>query len=291
METRWNTFVAWVADVWAGYWPVIVAAAVLLALAVMALVVWRRRRRRTPAARPAPGAIRRPVYVDPELLEDLRAHTDLEPRTGDHAPGRTSRTRLLNDTIDALDRADMLLDLDRDREDEVEIAAGRAVLLTGTLERLPATDAAALLELSTPLLERARHDAGDGDDHDGQVVTRPTVRTEVTDAGAPVVVKLRHATGDHLMVLPRSNLRIGDPTELVRPLTVLAVVERVLGRREKLDVDDYLRPHLSPQGRDALGTRDLSEVVGSLHELTDDGGHDLAFRGPGLVLTPAAVWR
>ena len=73
---------------------------------------------------------------------------------------------------------------------------------------------------------------------------------------------------------------------------MLAIVDRVLGRRDRLDLDDFVRPHLSLQVRSALGSRDLMEVARPLSEAAgaELKKKDLQLSGPGWTVTPAAIW-
>jgi hypothetical protein len=271
---------------------------VVLVLAWLAWSAWRRRRRERHVERPT-GTVRRPIYLDADLLDDLRAHGDPNrsgsvPATTAQAASaspRTEDTRRLNDTLASLEGSDVLIDLDADPDHG--LSPGKAVVLTGTLHRHPATDAAEILELSAPLLQRAG-----GNGHataDGDTDTMAQVRAdEITTDHAPFVVTLEHpsARHGHLLVLPRAHLRADDPTRAGR-VTVIAVVDRVLGRRDTLAPEDYLAPHLSTQGRGLLADRDLTETVTALSDVAreDLGARDLPFKGPGTLLTPAAIHR
>lgn len=285
------------------------------------------------------GTVRRPVYSDDALLDDLRAHAagragDLrrepdgdrdrdadrpavagQPATADVHPvtdgtadatttaavdpardrsdrdddaGERSRedsTRRLNETVRALEGTDVLIDLDAHPDAELE--AGKAIVLSGTLERHAASDAAEILELSAPLLHRG---AGNG----GGSVTNGGV-DGATAEGAPLVVRLEHPvdTRGFLMVLPREHLLVEDPTRLGSTVSVLAVIERAIDKRETLEVEDYLGPHLSRDGQAVLGERDLTETIATLSQVASEdlGADDLPFKGPGALLTPAAIQR
>ncbi len=285
---------------------VIGGAIVVLLLAWLTYRALRHRRDQRVVERPT-GRIRRPVYLDVDLLDDLRAHgareaevptsvtTGATTATTSGSPtsagsARTEETRRLNDTLAALDGSPILTDLDADPDADLE--EGTAVVLTGTLVRHPASDAAEILELSAPLLQRASSN-GHGD---GGTATVSRVRPdEVTTETAPLVVRLDHpsAKRGYLMVLPREHLRVDDPIRAGGSVSILAVVEKVLGRRDTVTVEDYLSPHLSPQGRAMLDDRDLAETVSALSDVTNEdlAARDLHVRGPGALLTPASIHR
>lgn len=300
----------------------VVGALVLLLLIWLLVRAFRSRDTERTVERPA-ATVRRPVYTDDALLDDLRASAgrgDLRRREDDSAPppepatadvhpvsgstttsavdpardrdardagdgGREDSTRRVNETIAALEGSDVLVDLDAHPDADLE--PGKAILLTGTLERHAASDAAEILELSAPLLQRG---AGNG----GGSMTNGGV-AGATAEGAPLVVRLDHPVDRRgfLMVLTREHLLVEDPTRLGSKVSVLAVIERSIGKRESLDVEDYLGPHLSRDGQAVLGERDLAETIATLsHVASEDlGADDLPFRGPGALLTPAAIQR
>lgn len=276
---------------------IVAGAIVLLVLGWLAIRAMRNRTRDRTVERPT-GTIRRPVYTDMGLLEELRAHG--EPR-GTGATTTTSATagssggtsgadeiRRVNDTLDALEGTSVLIDLDADPDAALE--PGKAVVLTGRLERHPASTAVEILELSAPLLHRG---ASNGQD-DGGTATLPQARTqEATADTTPIVVRLDHpsAKRGYLMVLPREHLRVEDPTR--DTVSVLAVVDRVVDRRETVAAEDYLGAHLSAEGRSMFGDRDLAETVAALSDVANEdlGADDLPFKGPGAILTPAALHR
>lgn len=273
----------------------------VIVLLLVGWLAWRAvHRRRTRTVERPSGTIRRPVYTDGVLLDDLRAHGDPARRHGGETTtaatgqsARTEETRRLNDTLAALEGSPVLLDLDADPGADLE--DGRAVILTGRLRRHAASDAAELLELSTPLLERASSNGHHQDDSRDTTTLTPVRRDQVTTAAAPLVVVLEHAASKrhYLMTLPREHLRVDDPTRSDAQVSVLAVVERTLGRRDALTVEDYLGPHLTDDGRSVLADRDLAETVTALSDVTHDdlAARDLRFRGPGALLTPAAIHR
>ncbi|MBW3620678.1 MAG: hypothetical protein KY461_10570 [Actinobacteria bacterium] len=306
----------------------VVGALVLLLLLWLLVRAFRSRDTDRTVERPT-ATVRRPVYTDDALLDDLRAHaggrpgdlrrdpdgsaagqpatadvhpadepaatTTLDPArepartdaTGDGEHAREDSTRRVNETIAALEGSDVLIDLDADPDAELE--AGKAIVLSGTLQRHAASDAAEILELSAPLLQRG---AGNGG-HGGSMTSGGA--SGATAEGAPLVVRLEHPVDKRgfLMVLPREHLLVEDPTRLGAQVSVLAVVERSLAKRESLQVEDYLGPHLSRDGQAVLGERDLAETIATLSEVASEdlGADDLPFRGPGALLTPAAIQR
>lgn len=310
----------------------LVAAAVLVLLLLLVWLAVRAFRSRDEGERTVErptATVRRPVYTDHALLDDLRAHADrpggdlrrdpdvprpatadvhpvgdgatttsaVDPadrtsadrtsiaRTGDGDHAREEDTRRVNETIRALEGSDILIDLDAFPDAELE--PGKAIVLSGTLERHAASDAAEILELSAPLLQRG---AGNG----GGSVTKGGV-DGATAEGAPLVVRLEHPVDKRgfLMVLPREHLLVEDPTRLGSTVSVLAIVERAIDKREHLDVEDYLGPHLSRDGQAVLGERDLTETIATLSQVASEdlGADDLPFKGPGALLTPAAIQR
>lgn len=284
---------------------IVAAALVVLLLAWLAARRVRRHRRDAMIADDGP-TIRRPVYADSTLLEELRAHAPTigqgasemgtatttlgsSATTADAASRRAMATRQMNDTLDALTGTTVLNDLDGDPDRELEV--GQAVLFSGTLERHAATDAVEILELAAPLLIRNRQAATD-EDAGTLTVTPQTI--DLDRPSGPVIVHVEHPTTKRgfLMVLRRDNLLVDDPTP-GSDVTILAVVDRVIGRRETVEVDDYLAPHLTPAGREVLEERDLAETIGTLSEVAgeDLGQKDLKLRGPAAILTPAAIHR
>lgn len=307
----------------------VVGGLVLLLLLWLLVRAFRRRGADRTVERPT-GTVRRPVYADEALLDDLRAHAggggdlrrsedrppaqpatsevhpapdttttsageahdparDRRPdrdrhRRADGEAGREDSTRRVNETVAALEGSDILIDLDA--HPDAELVAGKAIVLSGTLERHAASDAAEILELSAPLLQRGS--GGGGSMTNGGAAG-------ATAEGAPLVVRLEHPVDKRsfLMVLPREHLLVEDPTRLGSNVSVLAVVERALDKRETMDVEDYLGPHLSRDGQAVLGERDLAETIATLSQVTSEdlGADDLPFRGPGALLTPAAIQR
>lgn len=305
---------------------VAVGALVLLLLLIWLIVrAFRSRQDADRTVERPTGTVRRPVYTDAALLDDLRAHAtgpgkdlrrdpeeprpataDVHPVDADAAttsadastgpaasPGprddddhtREEDTRRVNETLRALEGSAILIDLDAHPDAELE--AGKAIVLSGTLERHAASDAAEILELSAPLLHRGAGNGG-GSVTDGGV-------DGATAEGAPLVVRLVHPVDKrgYLMVLPREHLLVEDPTRLGATVSVLAVVERAIDRRGALAVEDYLGPHLSRDGQAVLGERDLSEIIATLSQVASEdlGADDLPFEGPGALLTPAAIQR
>lgn len=291
----------------------------IIVVLILAWLAWRalRKRRGGPQVERRTDTVRRPLYLDGDLLDDLRAHGDAtasgsvdagtaedaatpaaatpgtESETGSEAGAtraRTEETRRLADTIAALEGSEVLIDLDADPD--AELSPGKAVLLTGTLHRHAASDAAEILELSAPLLQRAGtngHGEGDGD-----TTTTPARAEEATADHAPLVVELRPPStkNRYLMVLPRTHLRVEDPTR-EDTVSVMAVIDRVVGRRDTLPPEDYLGPHLSGQGNTLLEDRDLTETITTLSEVANEelDGDELPFKGPGALLTAAAIYR
>jgi hypothetical protein len=233
-------------------------------------VRWAARRLR----RSAPAELERSLYLDTDLLRHLAGPGGREV---DDPLALGVRAR------DDLEARGVLVDLDRDPR--AQLVPGRAVTLSGVLRHHPATAAAELLELSTPLLTHGapRPAAGPNAGPD----RAPDASSDATDV--PLVVSLPHPSGEHLLVLPATG-RTADPDALIGTrITVLAVVDRVLSRRDRLAVDDYLRPHLSERGARALGDRPIDAVIGPLSEVSRSDIDGVTFRGPGLLLTPAAI--
>lgn len=278
------------------------AALVVLLLAFLAARAVRHHRQQRAAAQRLEerGRIRRPVHIDTALLADLRAKgfagtpdpasttINLESDTVETVEQRA--TEQLDRTLRSLQGTDVLADLDADPDRDLH--EGEPVLLTGTLTRHRATDAIELLELAAPILAR-----GNGrDEGDGATGTATAIRPSDVDVStAPMVVHVEHPTakGGYLMVLRREHLHVDDPIGDGSEVSILAVVERLAARRETLTPDTYLTPHLTRSGRQVLGGRDLTETVERIGDLSNEeiGSDELDFRGPGAILTPAAIYR
>lgn len=281
---------------------VVAAGVVLLAVIalIVALVVRRRRRRPTPIETPADGeVIRRPVYVDPLLLDDLLGHVETRDFSGelnraleiDDPDRRPTEVRKLNKVLVGLrQRSDLLHDLDR--EPETELQEGQAIIATGTLTRLPASDAAELIELAAPLLVHAANGHG------------PDIRSQnVGVKHPPLALRLDPSTGGdrrYLVVLDHDGLwtdlpasHPGDRSLPSGPVTVLGIVDGVLGARDRISGADVLGPELSYEVRESLRDRDLGTVATTLSNLTDQPlkERELDFEGPGARIGVAAIYR
>lgn len=304
--TFWDGFLELYAD---EPWLVIaVAAGVIALLAGLWLLVRRRRTaRRTThvpvsATTPTRTTIRRPVYLDALLLDDLLAHVETRDYSRDlrdtleggrlEDEGHAGETRKLNKVLAGLHgRTDLLTNLDEDHD--ADLGEGRAVVVSGRLVELPATAAAELLELSTPLLTHTPSE--NGDNGALKTRTRPTATGAPTNTAAPLVLRLEPTDGDRnfLVVLPREGMRVDDPDSLGGRVTLIGIVDEVLGSRDRLGPDRYLKPGLSSDVREHIRDRELSEVVSSLADAagTKLSERDLTFKGPGARVTPAAIYR
>jgi hypothetical protein len=248
------------------------------------------------------ATIRRPVYLDPLLLDDLLAHVETRDYTRDlrdtleggrlEDEGHTGETRKLNKVLAGMrGRTDLLTNLDEDHG--ADLSEGRAVIASGRLIELPATAAAELLELSTPLLAHTPSENG----HHGALKTRthPNATAAPTGAAAPLVLRFEPTAGDRnfLLVLPREGLRVDDPDSLGGHVTLIGVVDDVLGARDRIGPDRYLTPGLSSEVREHVRDRDLGDVVSSLAAAagTELAERDLTFKGPGARVTAAAIYR
>lgn len=282
---------------------VVVAAGVILVALIaliVALVLRRRRRRPTPIETPPDrDVIRRPVYVDPLLLDDLLGHVETRDFSGelnraletDDPDRRPTEVRKLNKVLVGLrQRSDLLHDLDR--EPEAELQDGHAITATGTLTRLPASDAAELIELSAPLLVHAANGQG------------PDIRSQNVGIKAPpLALRLDPSTGGdrrYLVVLDHDGLWTdlpasspGDRNLPSGPVTVLGIVEQVVGTRDRIDGADVLGPQLSYEVRESLRDRSLGAVAATLSTLTDRPlkERELDFEGPGARIGVAAIYR
>ncbi|HEX9766411.1 MAG TPA: hypothetical protein VGA36_06580 [Nitriliruptorales bacterium] len=277
---------------------------IVLTVLLVTLIVARRREEGGPPDEPpatldAPtvGTIRRPVYTDPLLLDDLLAHAETRDYgrslrdTLDDESAATAETRKLNKVLAGLQQRRMLVDLD-ERAD-APIAKGSAITVTGTLEELPASAVAELLELSTPVLVHSAASAGGGN---GDRARADHEVPEVLWGPGPKVFALTPRDGDRrfLLVLHPDGAR----DAVRRPLTagqatVLGVTEDVLGRRDRLHVDDYLTPYLSRDVQERVRDSNLGDAAESVASLA---GHkirrgDLSFEGPGARLSVAAIYR
>lgn len=282
-------------------------AGLVVLLALLVALVVRRRSGSTsmaggdePAAtldQPATGTVRRPIYADALLLDDLLAHAETRDygrslrESLDDGPASTSETRKLNKVLAGLEERRMLVDLD-ERAD-APLAKGSAVRVSGTVEELPASAIAELLELSTPILVHSAAASGNGD---GDPSAR---RTSIPDGAwgtGPKVLALTASAGSRrfLLVLHPDGMR--DATR--RPLTdgevtLLGVTEEVLGRRDELHLDDYLTPYLSREVQERVRDTDLNDAAVSVANLAGRKvrKRDLTFEGPGARLSVAAIYR
>lgn len=268
---------------------------VLLAVIALiaALVVRRRRRRPTPIETPADReVIRRPVYVDPLLLDDLLGHVETRDFSGelnralelDDPDRRPTEVRKLNKVLVGLrQRSDLLHDLDR--EPQGDLQEGHAITATGTLTRLPASDAAELIELAAPLLVHAANGH------------RSDIRSQnVGIKHPPLALRLDPSTGGdrrYLVVLDHDGLWTEDRNLPSGPVTVLGVVDEVLEARDRISGADVLGPKLSYEVRESLRDRDLGTVATTLSTLTDQPlkERELDFEGPGARIGVAAIYR
>lgn len=284
----------------------VLAGLLMLVLLLVALVV-RRRRGTTPEhetdepattlEKPTAGTVRRPIYADALLLDDLLAHAETRDygrslrESLDESSAATSETRKLNKVLAGLEERRMLVDLD-DRTD-APLAKGSAVRVTGTLEELPASAIAELLELSTPVLVHSVSASGNGDG--GSPSGARSVPDEHWGAG-PKVLALTPSEGSRrfLVVLHPDGMRDAARRPLTNgEVTLLGVAEEVLGRRDKLDLNDYLTPYLSRDVQERVRNSDLNDTAESVANLA---GHkvrrrDLTFEGPGARLSVAAIYR
>lgn len=293
--------------------PLLVAAiaagiAVLL-IGLLVLAAMRRRRMTAPPAR-REELVRRPIYLDSVILADVLGHLeatdhgrslrtiledtgeeDLSQPPDEFTTHRDDQVRLLNKAIAAAaQRGDLAVDLDK--EPDADLTPGRVVRVTGTLRVLPATQVADLLERGVPLYgrpNRLQPTARSGRD-EGQVLVLEEAGLDTTRP--PVVAELEtpHLSEKILLIMDAEGMwQDSIPTKTV---SMLAIVDRVLGRRDRLDLDDFVRPHLSLQVRSALGSRDLMEVARPLSQAAGDElkKKDLQLRGPGSTVTPAAIW-
>lgn len=293
--------------------PLLVAAVagaiIVLLIGLLALAALRRRRTTAPPER-REELVRRPVYLDSVILSDVLGHLEATDHgrslrniledTGEQELGqpddeftthRDDQVRLLNKAIAAAaQRRDLAVDLDK--EPEADLAPGRVVRVTGTLRVLPASQVADLLERGVPLYGRPNRlqPTGRSKKDDSQVLVLE--EAELDTSRPPIVAELEtpHVTERILLIMDAGPM--WQDTVPTKTVSMLAIVDRVLGRRDKLDLDDFVRPHLSLQVRSALGSRDLMEVARPLSQAA--GGElknkDLQLRGPGATVTPAAIW-
>lgn len=269
---------------------VVVVALIALAVAVLAR---RRRQRPTPIDKTSSSdVIRRPVYVDPLLLDDLLGHVETRDFSGelnrvletDDPDRRPTEVRKLNKVLVGLrQRDDLLHDLDREPESDIE--EGHAITVTGRLSRLPASDAAELIELSAPLLVHAAN---------GQ---SPDIRSHnVGIKHPPLAMRLDPSTGGdrrYLVVLDHDGLWTEDRNLPTGPVTVLGIVEDVVNGRSRIDAEEVLAPGLSYEVRESLRDRDVAQVAATLSSLTDRPlkERELDFEGPGARIGVAAIYR
>lgn len=293
--------------------PLLVAAvaagiAVLL-IGLLVLAAVRRRRRTAPPAR-REELVRRPVYLDSVILSDVLGHLeatdhgrnlrtiledtgeqDLNQPPDEFTTHRDDQVRLLNKAIAAAaQRRDLAIDLDK--EPEADLTPGRVIRVTGTLRVLPATQVADLLERGVPLYgrpNRLQPSARSGHD-EGQVLVLEEAGLDTTRPAVVAEFETPHVSEKILLIMDAEAMwQDSIPTKTV---SMLAIVDRVLNRRDRLDLDDFVRPHLSLQVRSALGSRDLMEVARPLSQAAgaELKKKDLQLRGPGSTVTPAAIW-
>jgi hypothetical protein len=103
-----------------------------------------------------------------------------------------------------------------------------------------------------------------------------------------------HGDRRYLMVLHPDGMRDAARRPLTEgEVTVLGVAEAVLGRREKLNIDDYLTPYLSLDVQERVRDSDLNDAAESVASLAGRKvrRRELAFDGPGAHLSVAAIYR
>lgn len=296
-------------------------AAGLIVLLLGAVVLGRlARRRRTAPPERREELVRRPVYLDSVILSDVLGHLEAtdhsrnlrilledeseeELRTPEEqlTSRRDDQVRSLNKAIAAAaQRQDLAVDLDKNPDSELK--PGQVIRVTGQLDILPATRVATLLERGVPLYGRegrlhsataapsTRRGAHD-DDTDTLLLVNERTSLDTSRPSIVAEFKAPHVSGGRILLAlePEALERDSVPAATV---SMLAIVDRTLGRRERLDLDDFLRPHLSLQVRSALGSRDLMEVAEPLAKATGDElkRRDLRLTGPGATVTPAAIW-
>lgn len=215
-------------------------------------------------------AERRLVYGDRHVLGSLadELHAARTTSGPDAVPDETADlASLLDERLAAADLA------------TTRLQPGQLVQGGGLLRRHSASEAAELLLMAAPLL------------------TSPQERPEPpTQAEAPLVLQLRLA-GSHRrqlgLVLDPTRVA-GEVTDsLAGPVHVVAVVRRVLGRRDRLTPDVFLPPALPAGLRAATEQRDLTELLLSVTRLVgcEVSRRDLLLTGPGALLSPLAVLR
>lgn len=293
--------------------PVLVAAIaagiMVVLIGVLALAAFRRRRKTAPPER-REDLVRRPVYLDSVILSDVLGHLEatdhgrslrtiledtgedeLNQPPDEFTTHRDDQVRLVNKAIAAAaQRRDLAIDLDE--EPDADLAPGRIVRVTGTLRVLPATQVADLLERGVPLYGRSNRlqPTARAKKDDSQVLVLE--ETGLDTSRPPVVAELETPHVNERILLIMDAEGMWQDTVPTKTVSMLAIVDRVLGRRDNLDLDDFVRPHLSLQVRSALGSRDLMEVARPLSQAAgaELKKKDLQLRGPGSTVTPAAIW-
>ncbi len=281
LRVAWQVIRDAAVTVWQQYPAVLIG--VVGAVVVVALLTWlivavvrRRRAAHVPSRAQRIGDA---LYRDRTVLDDLHLlGTDAE--SNGHGADLTG-------ALANLEERGALVDLDADPRADLD--PGQVVVASGTLVPLPATRAAELLELSAPLLARAGTQPDPDGPTDTATVTRP--RTDLNNA--PVVVALDHDASNRrlLMLLRRPELDEGALS--LEPVTVVAVVDHALERRDTLGPDEYLRGYLSDDGRELLDGRSLTDIIGSLSDVTGDqlSRKELGFKGPGAQVRVASIHR
>lgn len=307
-QAVWNRWTSFVADE-----PLLVAAIagalVVLLIGLLVLAALRRRRKTAPPER-REELVRRPVYLDSVILSDVLGHLEatdhgrslrtiledtgedeLTQPADEFTTHRDDEVRLLNKAIAAASqRRDLAVDLDK--EPDADLAPGRVVRVTGTLRVLPATQVADLLERGVPLYGRPNRlqPAARSGKEESQILVMEEAGLDTTRPPVVAEFETPHVGEQILLIMDAEGMwQDSIPTKTV---SMLAIVDRVLGRRDKLDLDDFVRPHLSLQVRSALGSRNLMEVARPLSQAAGSElkKRDLHLRGPGSTVTPAAIW-
>ena len=279
LRVAWDVVRDTAVTIWNQY-PAVVLG-VVGAIVVVALLSWLVvavvRRRRASHVPSRAERLTTPVYRDRTVIDDLQVlGTDAEEADA-HVD--------LEQALAGLEAKGALVDLDADPAADLD--TGQVVVASGTLHTLPGTRAAELLELSAPLLARA--DGADGADGD----TATAIRTRPNLDNAPVVAALDHASSKRRLLMLLRRQQLEDGVADGGTVTAVAVVDRVLEKRDSVGPDDYLRAFLSDDGTRLLDGRSLDEVIGSIGDVAGEDlpQRELAFRGPGAQVRAASLHR
>lgn len=265
--------------------------------------------------------IRRPKYLDQNILRDVADYLDLESpdvrdirRTSNErregraglrygveagvTGGRDEATeesfsvpmrpaRLLTTVIEELQAQEALVDPSTSPERALPHRA--AIEVSGKLSLSPVSEIATLFEMFVPLLQSG----SDLENVPQEDVAR--MLFDQREVQAPGVMTLEPTAGPYRFVMvlqPDCLYRTPSFEELEGEFTVFGTLDGPLGDGDAISLERYLLPGLPRALRRAIGQKGISELLEGLAEATGRKVDvaDLSFSGPGGLMSVAAIY-